>query len=68
VAAATNMALNGPQTLGTAAGAAAVLMLDWRLVIAAEAILIAAWALPLLIGRWSADETTPVLTYSVIGI
>lgn len=59
VSAATNMALNGPQTLGTAAGAAALLFLDWRLVIAAEAVLIAACALPLLIGRRYAEAGEP---------
>ena len=59
VSAATNMALNGPQTLGTAAGAAAILIIDWRLVIAAEAVLIAACALPLLIRRKPADEPEP---------
>lgn len=59
VSAATNMALNGPQTLGTAAGAAAILILDWRLVIAAEAVLIVACALPLLIGRRYAEEPQP---------
>ncbi len=59
VSAATNMALNGPQTLGTAAGAAALLILDWRLVIAAEAILIATCALPLLIGRRYAEQADP---------
>lgn len=51
VSAATSMALNGPQTLGTATGAAAILFLDWRLVIAAEAVLIAVCAIPLLVGR-----------------
>lgn len=59
VSAATNMALNGPQTLGTAAGAAALLILDWRLVIAAEAVLIAACALPLLLGRRPFTDSRP---------
>lgn len=59
VSAATNMALNGPQTLGTAAGAAALLFLDWRLVIAAEAVLIAACALPLLIGNRYSEAPDP---------
>lgn len=53
VSAAANMALNGPQTLGTAMGASAILFFDWRLIIAAEAVLIAACAIPLLISRGS---------------
>jgi MFS family permease len=51
VSAASNMALNGPQTFGTAAGAYLVAVVDWRYVVLAEAIVIVACAIPLLIHR-----------------
>jgi hypothetical protein len=40
------MALNGPQTLGTAAGAGLVAIVDYRLLLVAMGIGVAACALP----------------------
>jgi hypothetical protein len=46
VSAATNMALNGPQTLGTAAGAGLVAIVDYRLLLVAMGLGVALCALP----------------------
>jgi predicted MFS family arabinose efflux permease len=48
VAAATNMALNGPQTAGTALGAALITVVDYRLLGLVMAVTIAACAVPTL--------------------
>ncbi|HWL41907.1 MAG TPA: MFS transporter [Ilumatobacter sp.] len=45
VSAATNLALNGPQTFGTAAGAALIDVVDYRVMIAVMAVVIGACAL-----------------------
>ncbi|HEY9409955.1 MAG TPA: MFS transporter [Jiangellaceae bacterium] len=61
VSAATTMALNGPQTVGTATGAALIAVLDYRVLIAAEVVGIAVCALILVLrpSRTRADATEP---------
>lgn len=51
VSAATNMALNGPQTLGTAAGAGLIAVVDYRLLMVAMGLAVAACAVPILANR-----------------
>jgi hypothetical protein len=46
VSAATNMALNGPQTVGTAAGAGLVAVVDYRYILVAMGVGVAACAFP----------------------
>jgi len=46
VSAATNMALNGPQTVGTAAGAGLVAGVDYRVLLVAMGVGVATCALP----------------------
>jgi MFS family permease len=46
VAAASNMALNGPQTLGIAAGAGLVAVVDYRVLLVGMAVGVAACAIP----------------------
>lgn len=57
VSAATNMALNGPQTIGTAAGAGLVAIVDYRIVLVAMGVGVALCAIPVA-GR--TDESTAV--------
>jgi MFS family permease len=56
VSAATNMALNGPQTLGTAAGAALIAVVDYRLLFVAMGTVVAACAVPIATHRADATE------------
>ena len=51
VSAATNMALNGPQTAGTAMGAALIAVVDYRLLGLFMAIVVAACAVPVLAAK-----------------
>lgn len=51
VSAATNMALNGPQTVGTALGAALITVVDYRILISAMALGVAGSAAPILSTR-----------------
>ena len=46
VASASNMAMNGPQTIGTALGAALIAIVDYRLLVIAMGVVIAACAVP----------------------
>ncbi|SDU77256.1 MFS transporter [Jiangella alkaliphila] len=55
--AATNMALNGPQVVGTATGAALISAVDYRLLVAAMAVTILTCAIVLLARRVAAPET-----------
>lgn len=56
VSAATNMALNGPQTLGTAAGAGLVAVVDFRVLLVAMGVGVGACALPVAGRRPAATE------------
>ena len=61
VAAATGLALNGPQTFGTAAGAALISVVDYRVMLAVMAAVIGACALAALDRRSSvAPASVPV--------
>ncbi len=55
--AATNMALNGPQVVGTATGAALISAVDYRLLVAAMAVTILTCAIVLLARRVAVSET-----------
>jgi MFS family permease len=55
VASASNMAMNGPQTIGTAMGAALIAIVDYRLLVIAMGVVIAACAVPVAARR----STTP---------
>jgi MFS family permease len=46
VASASNMAMNGPQTIGTALGAALIAVVDYRLLVVAMGVVIAVCAVP----------------------
>ncbi len=56
VSAATNMALNGPQTAGTALGAALIAVVDYRLLGLFMAIVVAGCAVPVLLARAESPE------------
>jgi MFS family permease len=56
VASATNMALNGPQTVGTALGAVLIAVVDYRLLIVMMGVVIAACALPVAARRTAAEQ------------
>jgi hypothetical protein len=60
VSAATNMALNGPQTAGTALGAALIAVVDYRVLGLFMAIVVAACAVPVLVAK-AADSPEPAL-------
>ena len=47
MAAATNMALNGPQTIGNAVGAASLASTDYRMLLLATAVVVAMSAVPI---------------------
>jgi MFS family permease len=51
VSAATNMALNGPQTLGTAVGAALITVVDYRVLMVGMGVVVAACAVPIIGAR-----------------
>ena len=51
VSAATNMALNGPQTLGTAIGAALIAVVDYRVLMVGMGVAVAACSAPLIGAR-----------------
>jgi MFS family permease len=59
VSAATNMALNGPQTLGTALGAGLIAVVDYRLLGLLMAIVVAGCAVPILLS--TAESPEPAL-------
>ena len=54
VSSATNMALNGPQTIGTAVGAALIAIVDYRVLIISMGVVIAACAVPIAARRTAA--------------
>ncbi|MBK5331643.1 MAG: hypothetical protein JJD93_06715, partial [Ilumatobacteraceae bacterium] len=54
VSSATNMALNGPQTIGTAVGAALIAIVDYRVLIISMGVVIAACAVPIAARRTEA--------------
>jgi MFS family permease len=56
VSAATNMALNGPQTAGTAMGAALITVVDYRILGLFMAIVVAACAAPVLAAKAESPE------------
>jgi MFS family permease len=56
VASATNMALNGPQTIGTALGAVLIAVVDYRLLIVMMGLVIAACAVPIAARRTAAEQ------------
>jgi MFS family permease len=56
VSSATNMALNGPQTIGTALGAALIAIVDYRVLIIAMGVVIAACAVPVAARRTPAEQ------------
>jgi hypothetical protein len=56
VSSATNMALNGPQTVGTAMGAALIAVVDYRVLIVSMGIVIAACAVPVAARRTPAEQ------------
>lgn len=56
VSSATNMALNGPQTVGTAVGAALIAVVDYRVLIVSMGIVIAACAVPVAARRTPAEQ------------
>ena len=56
VSAATNMALNGPQTVGTALGAGLIAVVDYRLLGLFMAVVVAGCAAPVLLARAESPE------------
>jgi MFS family permease len=56
VSSATNMALNGPQTIGTAVGAALIAVVDYRILIVSMGVVIAACAVPIAARRTAAEH------------
>jgi MFS family permease len=56
VSSATNMALNGPQTIGTAVGAALIAVIDYRILIVSMGVVIAACAVPIAARRTAAEH------------
>ena len=56
VSSATNMALNGPQTVGTALGAALIAVVDYRVLIVSMGVVIAACAVPIAARRTPAEQ------------
>ena len=56
VASATNMALNGPQTIGTAVGAILIAVVDYRVLIISMGVVIAACAVPIAARRTTAAQ------------
>ena len=50
------MALNGPQTIGTAVGAALIAVVDYRVLIVSMGVVIAACALPIAARRTAAEQ------------
>jgi MFS family permease len=56
VSAATNMALNGPQTVGTALGAALIAVVDYRLLGLFMAVVVAVCAVPALLAHAGSAE------------
>jgi MFS family permease len=56
VSSATNVALNGPQTVGTAVGAALIAVVDYRVLIVSMGVVIAACAVPIAARRTPAEH------------
>jgi MFS family permease len=56
VSSATNMALNGPQTVGTAVGAALIAVVDYRVLIVSMGMVIAACAAPIAARRTPVEQ------------
>jgi MFS family permease len=56
VASATNMAFNGPQTVGTALGAALIAIVDYRVLILAMGVVIVACAIPVAARKTPAEQ------------
>ncbi len=59
VASASNMAMNGPQTIGTAMGAALIAIVDYRLLVIAMGVVIAACAVPVAARRSTTPTSVP---------
>ena len=50
------MALNGPQTIGTAVGAALIAVVDYRILIVSMGVVIAACAVPIAARRTAVEH------------
>jgi MFS family permease len=64
--AATNMALNGPQVVGTATGAALIAVVDYRVLVAAMTVTILTCAIALLVRKVAVPE--PVTDEEPVGL
>lgn len=60
VSSAAAMALNGPQTVGTAAGAALIGLIDYRVLMIVMGVSVALSAVPIAIQRYDAARSEPV--------